>query len=46
MNDQPLHPAMKGIVEQRTSLTPKARILENDVLFNLNREEQGGNKYE
>ena len=34
MNDQPSHPAMKGIVEQRPSLTPKARILGNYILKN------------
>ena len=34
MNDQPSHSAMKGIVEQRPSLTPKARILGNYILKN------------
>jgi DNA-binding MurR/RpiR family transcriptional regulator len=34
MNDHPSHPAMKGIVEQRPSLTPKARVLGNYILKN------------
>ena len=38
MTEQPLHPtshpAMKGIVEQRHSLTPKAKILGNYILRN------------
>ena len=34
MNDHPSHPAMKGIVEHRPSLTPKARILGNYILKN------------
>ena len=34
MNDHPSHPAMKGIVKQHPSLTPKARILSNYILKN------------
>ena len=34
MNNQQSHPALKGIVDQRPSLTPKARILGNYILKN------------
>ena len=34
MNDYHSHPAMKGIIEQHPSLTPKARILGNFILKN------------
>jgi DNA-binding MurR/RpiR family transcriptional regulator len=34
MADQPSHPAMKGLADQRPSLTPKARILSNYILKN------------
>jgi DNA-binding MurR/RpiR family transcriptional regulator len=34
MNDYHSHPAMKGIMEQHPSLTPKARILGNFILKN------------